>query len=456
MVEYTPTPSRVSLAEPVDVLVPEQDIARQAVASLRGYAYQIWVSALAWTRLKGSEILLLEVAEDFSTLSAEVLAMRSVKDTAASGSATLRTKGVVDAINALWRYQEKNATLSVSLIYLTTSTVGQEQQVKFPGDVSGLVYWRAAARDHGDVEPIRAFLKGLDLEPELQTWMASASADDFRDRILQSIHWECGQPTLAEVDDLLDEALVLLGDAKGLAPRAARVLRDLMLVDLLRAATNNDPYQRRKNLGQLLELVDRVASLIAQDAVIKQLLAANAAKPAPILEQVLPPSGNSRLVSRDDAVRSVVSTIASGVGWLYGASGTGKTGLATGLAGITNRSWQLLDLRDVQPAEAARRIRTARQELTSFEGIGGVIIDDFPSGEATSVKRQLALLRRLLEQNDVSLLVVSYKAPDRAAIPSSGPNRPTSFAAMGTRSLSPRGSLVFDRGVGPERICLMS
>ena len=43
---------------------PQGDVARQAVAALRGYAFQLYGSVLAWLELKEGEDLFLEVAED--------------------------------------------------------------------------------------------------------------------------------------------------------------------------------------------------------------------------------------------------------------------------------------------------------------------------------------------------------------------------------------------------------
>jgi hypothetical protein len=45
---------------------PLGDPSREAVASLRGYAYQLYTSALAWIDLRNGEELYLEVAEDYA------------------------------------------------------------------------------------------------------------------------------------------------------------------------------------------------------------------------------------------------------------------------------------------------------------------------------------------------------------------------------------------------------
>jgi hypothetical protein len=46
--------------------VPSNQIKRQAVDSLRGYAYQLYQTLNEWITLQEDEVLLLEVAEDFA------------------------------------------------------------------------------------------------------------------------------------------------------------------------------------------------------------------------------------------------------------------------------------------------------------------------------------------------------------------------------------------------------
>ncbi len=51
----------------------EGDPARQAIASLRGYAYQLYVSVLAWIGLSDGEVIHLEVAEDYAVATRNAL-----------------------------------------------------------------------------------------------------------------------------------------------------------------------------------------------------------------------------------------------------------------------------------------------------------------------------------------------------------------------------------------------
>ncbi len=73
---------------------PQGDVARQAVAALRGYAFQLYGSVLALLELKEGEDLFLEVAEDYAVVAQDALKAVQAKETRASGSVTLNTAGV--------------------------------------------------------------------------------------------------------------------------------------------------------------------------------------------------------------------------------------------------------------------------------------------------------------------------------------------------------------------------
>ena len=58
---------------------------RQAHNQFRGFLYQIWHSVNAWLDLADDEILYLEGAEDFDTISDDTATATQVKDTQRSG-----------------------------------------------------------------------------------------------------------------------------------------------------------------------------------------------------------------------------------------------------------------------------------------------------------------------------------------------------------------------------------
>ena len=87
---------------------PQGDVARQAVAALRGYAFQLYGSVLAWLELKEGEDLFLEVAEDYAVVAQDALKAVQAKETRASGAVTLNTAGVKEAINSFVDLSHRN------------------------------------------------------------------------------------------------------------------------------------------------------------------------------------------------------------------------------------------------------------------------------------------------------------------------------------------------------------
>ena len=98
---------------------------RQANDSLRGYRYQILHSVNAWLDLAEDEILFLEGAEDFDTVSDDVATAVQVKST--EHNITLRSQEVTDAIDHYWELQANNPDSRVKLRLLTRSRIGTEQ-----------------------------------------------------------------------------------------------------------------------------------------------------------------------------------------------------------------------------------------------------------------------------------------------------------------------------------------
>ena len=97
------------------LLPVEGDPRRQAIASLRGYAYQLYVSALAWVGLQSGDVLHLEVAEDYAVLAGQHLRGVQVKDTAKSSTLTINNQDVLDALDSFVDLIERNPPRTVQL-----------------------------------------------------------------------------------------------------------------------------------------------------------------------------------------------------------------------------------------------------------------------------------------------------------------------------------------------------
>lgn len=134
-------------------IIPEGDAARQAVNSLIGYAYQALAAALAWLDIDEKGRLFLEVAEDYAIVAEQALGAVQVKDTEGSGSVTLNSGNIRDAVAAFVDLVGRNPDISVDFRYFTTSEM--EAIVDRPGGIAGLNYWRKAAAG-ADPSPLRA------------------------------------------------------------------------------------------------------------------------------------------------------------------------------------------------------------------------------------------------------------------------------------------------------------
>lgn len=122
---------------PQPVKVPESEVARQASDALEGYIYQLHQTVKAWLTLDPDELLHIEFAEDIAVSDDGDLKLTQVKRTAAR--TTLRSEGVAKLIAAVWKFQAENPSRRVSGALLTTSVIGKEKRMSFPGKVPGLV-----------------------------------------------------------------------------------------------------------------------------------------------------------------------------------------------------------------------------------------------------------------------------------------------------------------------------
>jgi hypothetical protein len=217
---------------PTTVNVPESEVARQATDALGGYVYQLDQTVMTWLTLDEEEALYVEFAEDVAVSGDGRLGLTQVKRVQAN--ITLRSAGVAKLIVAVWEFQKKNPSRRVTGALLTTSGIGKEKgKLSFPGRVPGLVYWRIAARDGADVEPIRSALLCLDLPKDLRSFIGDAPADALRSRIIRPLQWVDRRPSPDDLRRDVEEQLVHLGARMGVPAVPAKNARDFLVVALL-------------------------------------------------------------------------------------------------------------------------------------------------------------------------------------------------------------------------------
>jgi hypothetical protein len=180
---------------------PLGDPATQAVASLRGYAYQLYASGLAWLDLKAGEELYLEVAKDYAVAAENALRAVEVKDTTAS-KVTINSGNVRDTLDSFVDLVERNPDRHVYLRFLSTSPIGREHRKEHhAGSEATLRYWRRAASG-GDVAPLRTVLSRIELSQRVRDFINARDDHALREEFLSRIHWDCGR---APLDGVLAE-----------------------------------------------------------------------------------------------------------------------------------------------------------------------------------------------------------------------------------------------------------
>lgn len=224
----------------------DADPRRQARHVFRGYDYQIARSIRAWLDLGDRERLVLEGAEDFDRLAGKDAALNQARETAGSGNITLRTKGVIAAINDFWTHRERNRQYRIHYHYWTTSGIGIERDRPFGKARAGLRLWSAiraapqADTSLADAGLIAAFLRGQpDILPEIKSFLATATPAEAIERLILPIEW-CTKENREDLRAQIDDALVRHGETFGVYPQDAQKAYDALYGAAVEAARTDN------------------------------------------------------------------------------------------------------------------------------------------------------------------------------------------------------------------------
>lgn len=230
------------------------DQSRQAQDALRGYAYQIWHSLLAWLTLKDDQVLILEGAEDFDILEGDSATSVQVKDT--RRRLTLRSEIVLVGLCNFLETSRRNRPREVHYRLLTTAIVTVERKSPFGRGVAGLDLWEAAAR-RGDKEAaarIRDFLLQIEIPEPLRVFLINASPSAVLVELIEKVRWNTGSLEIGLVERAVNEALISLGDHHGFPPTESRRVVGRLLRETLRQATSKESqYLSRALLLEIFE-----------------------------------------------------------------------------------------------------------------------------------------------------------------------------------------------------------
>ncbi len=367
---------------------PLGEPSREAINSLRGYVYQLYQSALAWSELKDDEFLYLEVAEDFALVAKDALEAVQVKQT--SGQVTINSKEIIATIDSFVELQEKNPSLKVTLRHLTTSTIGKEKKLEYRvGGEPALRAWRKLAKT-GDLSNLRRVLDKSKLSKKTKDFAKNLDDEDLREKFLKRIHFDCGALDSHFLDRQINSRITkLLLDRGGVHSQACSCTTNILL-NLLWLSTNPNREERhvdRNGLEEHLEAATQVilnkADFDAQSRLMNKALSASIStgldlasarlmRPSLVSETPLPKA----LASRENDIRKFEQTLESvSICWIAGAAGMGKTVSARVVAHKNGGVWASINLRGQSSEQVARALFQAADSLRDF-GLRGLIVDD--------------------------------------------------------------------------------
>ncbi len=413
---------------------PSGDAERQAIDSLRGYAYQIAASTAAWLDLDDTARLYLEVAEDYATVAADSLKTVQVKDTKGSGAITLNSQNVRDAIDHYVNLVALNPQRAVQFHYLTTSDIAAEHRVEDrPAGEAGLLYWRKAASG-ADVKPLRSILEGPNFSDDVHQFVQGRPDDEaLRRDLLRTIHWQCGRPNFLQLLREVEDRLVVLGTDRYrlTAPDSAR-LTNVLMYHVLEKSILDNAIDRVLTRAELDRAVSVATAITVQRPAVDAIVAANAALtralagggPAALTLSsaviwLVPSSDIPRppgLITRPARKKSVVEVLTTqGLVFAFGATGVGKSLLARDSAQEFAGDFVLADLRDATAAETRARLNGILGRLGSTAS-RALLIEDLNHLEDPSVLLALGAVASALKRRDRVALVTSYRAPSARAL----------------------------------------
>ena len=355
-----------------------------------------------------------------------------VKDTAESGSITLNTEAVRDAINAFVKLVANNKDRRVQLRYFTTSPIGTEQTIADrPAGEAGLNYWRRAAAG-ADIGPLRSILTNDKFSADVRAFVTARDDEALRTDLLHRVHWECGKPDISGIVQELEERLAILGREKfGLAATEARQLSNTLLYHVLKKSVLKSPEERVLTRAELYSTIDAatqisvsrktVGSMLDIGSVLAAVLSGGdaAALSAAETSWLIPKSDFATpraVISRQMLASKIEQALAKyGQVVLVGGSGLGKSLLARAVAGKLSAGFATIDLRDVDEGEAARRLNLTLGRIGTLE-FDCLIFDDFNQIEDSRARNSFGRCMQALYRRDRTAIVTAYRRPSNKAL----------------------------------------
>jgi hypothetical protein len=395
------------------------DPERAAVASIRGYAYQIVHTALAWARLKKGQTIYLEGAEDFDRLGRVNEAVQ-VKDY--QRPITLRTPAVKEFICNAWLNRERNPQRNVLSRMLTTAKPTMEHGAPFASP--GITFWRETAGKDPDNEVLaraaalgRFILDYAVLPEKMVEVLRRANAREIFDNVITPITFDVGLVATDGIEQELRALLALVATEDGF--RLTNVDNALNATLKFVWDTVVKKSDRLLNIGMLTDVLIGTIRTVppkgGSETVQESLQAVGIAFAGPQLPTAeqpqfalasvlreLPPVAPMHLdrVELIEAARSVVRR--ANIVIINGPRYVGKSTLAADVGRNFGDRWAWVE----GSSNSAVTVRQALHELrTSNQTFGGVVLDGLPQNDV-QLAAELLHLFEVCHAGHIAVVVV--------------------------------------------------
>lgn len=407
---------------------PEADQSRQAVNALRGYAYQIWVTALAWIRLQPPQRIYLEVAEDYAVVATESLEAVQVKQSDTSDKVTLNHEEVRKAISSFVDLQDRNPDCDVFLRLFTTMPVGLERDAPGCfGQAGGLEYWRKAGAGE-DVNPIREYLESDRFPNSVRKFSQDLSDTALREKLLRRISWDCGKPSFLEIQEKLTRSLEGMARHFGFFPNRAPMLADILSSYILRKSVNKDVDSRMLTAEELQKTIisetyPRISEVSLDYLLRKPPFPTNLQSsisgpdsPPPIAQYKWLHTGSDLPIMKGMIKRMEIESKlndvinANGVVILTGGTGLGKSTISRSFAQSHYDEFYIVQCDDANPDSIRYKLNQVEAETPLLRD-NILVLEDFKAIENKDLIFFVGNVVEELRKSNVHLLITCYTRP---------------------------------------------
>ena len=409
---------------------PNADTARQAIHAIRGYEYQILAAALAWADLDENGVIYLEVAEDYAHVVSDEIEAVQVKATRGSGAVTLNTAAVRDAIESFVNLVAQNPTREVHLRFLTTAPIGLEKSPDDrPGGLPGLEYWQRVRAGREDMGPLRTMLERESSPETVRDFCRRRNDQELLADLVRRVTWDCDRPDATNLRRELEERVSSFLRKEFAVPlQDALPIVDVLAFHVLRRSAMADPRDRVLSRQGLHQLADSYTRISLPRAVLERLLSKALVPPAAstsghavvsarglayppwIVDAATLPT--PKVLVRRESIETLVQSAvrATGLCFLVGSTGTGKSILARCIAATFHGPRYWVDLRDAESSEAQDRLKQVFILLAEM-GPATLMLEDLNCLSSPSVQTSLSEVVGAARRHDMRIIITSYGRP---------------------------------------------